>query len=282
MNHKPYKFRPITILIMMAKSKSLFEIDGTLGNVTFYRSNGQNYAKTKGSITKKQIMGDKAFQRLRENMQEFAGSAKAGKAFREIFAGIVKIMQDSILSGRVTKMMKRIVSNGAGRRGEREINIEGYGYMLNGLEFNDKLHLSSVFYAPYAAPVVSATRDSIQLTVADFDTDSYLRAPQGATHFKLLLAGGLLSNYAYQESMNSYEPIDPDANAIGAVSYSSAIKLGGDVGAPTVLDVDLSAVGIVPVTSMFIGAVGIVFYQQVNSELYVLAASNAMRVAVVG
>lgn len=282
MNLKPNKFGPIAILNIMAKSNSLFEIEGTLGNVTFYKANGQNYAKTKSSISKKRIETDKAFQRTRENMQEFAGSATAGKAFREVFAGVVKLMQDTILSGRVTKIMKRILNSGAGLRGEREINIEGYGYMLNGLEFNEKLPLNTVFYAPYGAPVVSAARDSIQLTVADFDTDAYLRAPEGATHFKLVLAGGLLSNYIYVPMTNVYEPVDPDANAIGAVTYSSAIKLGGDVGTATVLDVDLSAVGIVPVTSMFIGAVGIVFYQQVNADLYVLAASNAMKVAVVG
>lgn len=78
-----------------------------------------------------------------------------------------------------------------------------------------------------------------------------------------------------------YEPRDPDVNAIGAVTYSDAIPLGGMVGSITTLDVDLSSVGTVPITSVIIGSIGILFYQEMNTKMYELAQNNAMKVAVV-
>lgn len=266
----------------MAKNNSFVKLQGTLDGLTFYKSNGQNLVKTKGGVPKSRIKNDKAFTRTRENNSEFGGCANSGKAFRDAFAGVVKLMRDSLIVTRVTSIMKKIQVNGVGPRGEREINIEGYGYMFNGFELNSDHHFGTVFFAPMDAPVVSATRDSLQWKVLDFNTDTFINAPTGATHFKLILAGGLVSNYQYQPMMEQYEPVNPEANAVGAVSYSAEIPLGGMVGGITTLEVDLSAVGTVPVSSMLIGCVGILFFQQVNTSFYEFAQGNAMKVAVVG
>ncbi|MCB0388957.1 MAG: hypothetical protein KDD23_10015 [Winogradskyella sp.] len=48
--------------------------------------------KKQSRISKKRIMSDPAFKRTRENMMEFAGASKAGKAFRDSFANMVKLM----------------------------------------------------------------------------------------------------------------------------------------------------------------------------------------------
>lgn len=109
-----------------------------------------------------------------------------------------------------------------------------------------------------------------------------MNAPEGATHFKLLLAAGFVSNYEYQMMMDGYEPVDEVVNAVGGVAYSPAISYGGMVGSATILEVSLTSVGTVPVTSVLLGSVGIIFYQEVNSVLYELAQGNAMKVVVVG
>ena len=265
----------------MAKNKSFIKLDGTLDGLTFYRANGQDFVKTKGEINRQRILTDPAFARTRENMVEFGGAATAGKAFRAVFAVVLKVMADSYMGARANAIIKRILNLGTGPRGQREINMEGNGYLLKGFDFNTT-PFTSIFFAPNTAPTVSAGRDSLSWTVADFNTQAFVRAPEGATHFKLVLAGGYLSNYQYQMMMGLYEPENPNVNAIGGVSYSDAIPLGGMVGADTTLTLDLSSVGTVPVTSILLGAVGIVFYQQVNADFYELAQNNAMKVVVIG
>ncbi len=266
----------------MAKNNSFIKLDGTLDGLTFYRANGENFVKTQSRITKKRLMTEDAFERTRENMREFGGAAKAGKGFRDAFAGIGKLMSDTYMGARNNGIMKQILNRGVGVRGEREINVEGYGIMLQGFEFNIKVPFGSIFYAPNQAPTIGVSRDGIRWTIADFNTGSYVNSPVGATHFKLVLAGGFVSNYEYQVMMDGYEPVDAAVNGVGSVTYSDAIPIGGMVGASTILDVDLTSVGTVPVTSVLFGAVGILFYQEVNANLYLLAQNNAMKVAVVG
>lgn len=173
----------------MAKNTSFVKLQGTLDGLTFYKANGHNYVKTKSGVTGERIKTGKEFKRTRENNSDFAGFTKAAKSFRDAFAGIMPMMRDSLIVSRVTKMMSKILDHGAGDRGERQIDVEGYGFLMNGFEMNRHVPFGSIFFAPNSAPIVSATRDSLQWKIVDFDTDSFVRAPEGATHFKLILAG---------------------------------------------------------------------------------------------
>jgi hypothetical protein len=67
----------------MAKNKSLFKIEGTLDNVTFYKSADGYFVRTKGGVSKNRIMNDPAFVRTRENGSEFGRSASSGKLLRD-------------------------------------------------------------------------------------------------------------------------------------------------------------------------------------------------------
>lgn len=145
----------------MARNRSFIKLDGTLDGLTFYRANGESLVKTQSLISKQRILTDDAFKRTRENMREFGGAASAGKAFRDAFASVAKTMSGTYMGARVNAVMKRILNNGAGERGEREINLEGYGYMLKGFEFNTQTPLGSIFYAPSEPPTVAVDRDGL-------------------------------------------------------------------------------------------------------------------------
>ncbi|OBX24069.1 MULTISPECIES: hypothetical protein [Bizionia] len=266
----------------MARNKSFIKLDGTLDGLTFYRQNGESLVKTKSQVSKNRIMRDPAYKRTRENMMEFGGAARAGKAFRDGFANMVKLMGDSYLSARVSGLMKRINSTGAGKRGERDIDVVAMRDMFRGFEFNKQLPFKSVFYAPYTLPEIDPARDLAKWKVLDFNTDAFITAPEGATHFKLVLAAGYVSNYSYEAATNTYEPVDETVNGLGGTDTSAAIPIGGMVGGDTTLTVDLTALGAIPVTSALFVSIGIVFYQEINTDLYEFAQSNTMKVAVTG
>ncbi|SFN66467.1 hypothetical protein SAMN04487989_102311 [Bizionia echini] len=267
---------------IMARNNSFIKLDGTLDGLTFYRQNGESLVKTKSQISKKRIMNDPAYKRTRENMMEFGGAARAGKAFRDGFANMVKLMGDSYLSARVSGLMKRVNSAGTGKRGERDIDVVAMRDLFRGFEFNKQLPFKSVFYAPNPVPTIEAARDIVSWKIDDFDTAAFITAPEGATHFKLVLAAGYVSNYSYELATNSYEPVDDTVNGLGGTDISAAIPIGGMVGGLTTLEIDMTGLGAIPATSALFVSTGIVFYQEINTELYELAQSNTMVVAVSG
>jgi len=266
----------------MARNNSFIKLEGTLDGLTFYKKDGETLVKTKSSVSRNRILNDPAYRRTRENMKEFGGAARVGKAFREAFAGIVSYMGDTYMGSRVNGIMKRISNNGTGARGEREFDVVDYSDMLRGFEFNTVHPFDTQFFAPSGLPTINAGRDTVQWDIPDFDTDTFVRRPEGATHFKLVLAAGYVSNYDYVSVMKTFEPVDEAVNGRGSVSYSSEIAIGGMVGSATSLVVDMTAFGTIPVTSALFAATGIIFYQEVNGSFYELAQGHAMKVAVTG
>jgi hypothetical protein len=61
------------------KTKSIIKLEGTIGDITFFKSKDGYIAREKSSISKERIQNDPAFQRTRENGAEFGRAGKAGK-----------------------------------------------------------------------------------------------------------------------------------------------------------------------------------------------------------
>jgi hypothetical protein len=266
-------------LITMAVNTSFIKLEGTLDGLTFYNKDGENLVKKKTQVSKNRIANAPEYQRTRENNQEFGGSAKCGKAFRESFAGISRLVSDTYLSARITAKIRSIVPNGPGLRGERNIDLVDNLEPFIGFNFNLSKPFDSQFNAPSPGPDIADTKDSVRWNIPDFNTDTFVHKPEGATHFKLALAAGYVSNYEWDATLKAYQPVEEHPNAVGVVNYSDAIDIGGMVGSDTNLDIDLAAFAPVPVTTALFASTAIVFYQKVNDELYVLAQGHSMKIA---
>ncbi len=250
--------------------------------MNFYESGGENQVREKGGVDRDRIMSDPDFKRTRENMSEFGGAAKVGKAFRMCFAEVIKMMSERTFSGRVTGLMRKIISMGTGTRGKRMFDVVSYSDLLKGIEFNRNEPLSTIFYAPSDPMVFNANRDVVTWNVPVFNTDSLITPPEGSTHFKLILAAGILSNYVYAGDSEMYEPAEDALDCLHGMAESAEIPIGGMSPAAINLSVDLGVGLALPANVIVLAATGIVFYQQINSEYYLLAGKNAMRVAAIG
>ena len=60
----------------MAKQKGIIKLDGTIGGITFYKSQDGYLAREKGGVPAEKIANDPAFQRTRENGEEFGLAVK--------------------------------------------------------------------------------------------------------------------------------------------------------------------------------------------------------------
>jgi hypothetical protein len=263
----------------MSKQTSIITLKGTLNGISFYKMEGENLARIANGPSKERIESDPNFIRTRENNAEFGGSATVSKAFRRAFIASLQNMADSRITSRLTQLFKAINAKGAGTRGKRAITISANKDMVKGLEFNKVTGLNSVLNAPYGS-TVNGDRSAVNMSFANFVPTLALKAPQGATHFRLVLAIGTVSDYLYNDATAHYEPIEPTLNELSAIAYEQIrpidnadllLTLNADLGLSASLDADVS----------LIQCLGVEFFQQVNGQFYILAQGNAMKVLAV-
>jgi hypothetical protein len=169
----------------MAKLDGILKIQGTLENLTFYKSADGHMVRTKGGVSKNRIMNDPAFIRTRENGTEFGECAGSGKLFRTAVGTMVFKAKDAKLSSRLLKVMSEIKNRDlVSNRGLRNVaegitNPEGK-LALKGFDFNNNAPMKSVLYAPYTLEATSGKIGIEQLIPAE-----QLRYPSGATHFSV-------------------------------------------------------------------------------------------------
>ncbi|MCA6444138.1 MAG: hypothetical protein IM600_11975, partial [Bacteroidetes bacterium] len=228
--------------------------------------------------TGEQVKTAPEFERTRENMNEFGGCAAAGKSIRVGLAQLMKQMSDPQLTGRLTAIMKKInLEDLTEARGYRAILISTQRQYLTGLNFDKNISLDSVFYAPYTLTNTPA-RDSATLTVPAFNPLNYVNAPAGATHFRLISAISVVSDFEYNDTSGIYEPIDPSLNELSDVAYSGYIDLSTPVALPTTITSTLPGSPVMTADVSVLNCIGIEFYQQVGTNYYLFNSGNALKV----
>ena len=141
----------------MARQVGTFKIKGTIGDLTFYKQDGEHLVRSKGGVDAERIKNDPAFQRTRENGNEFGEAGRQGKFLRIAFRNVLDKAADKRLTSRLTaKLMEIVKSDGVNGRGERKV-ASGDLSLLKGFEFNNRSNLSSTLFAPMLATVDRAT-----------------------------------------------------------------------------------------------------------------------------
>lgn len=243
----------------MAKQRGIIKIEGTLGDITFVKTQDGYLAKEKTSITGGRIASDKAFQRTRENNAEFGRAGKAGKMLRTAIRSLLQNAKDRRVVSRLTKeMMKVIKADSTSDRGLRNV-VDGEATLLEGFDFNINAILSTTLYAKYNAAVNRAT-GLLEVTVPAFVPVNELVVPEGATHYNIVSSGSEIDfeNETYIEdgSETGIQPID--ANPTAPVTLSNQVTVAS--------------------THPLFLLLGIQFFQQVNGKNYPLknGAFNAL------
>lgn len=264
----------------MARQKGPLKYVGTLGDIRHFKIKGNQgyFAGLTGGPTAEQIATDPAFKRTRENMNEFGGSATAGKSLRTSIAGLIRNNGDSQVTGRITAVMKKInLEDGSEARGKRSILVTVAPQYLEGFEFNKFTSLNGAFNAPYTI-TPSAGRDSSTLDIPSFNPLDRMYVPAGATHFKIINAISVLSDFEYNTTTGIYEPKDGTTNGMTDVQDSGYLPVNASSGALNIVST-LSGSPTISADVSVVNVLAVEFYQEVNSNFYLFAQGNAMKVA---
>ena len=261
----------------MGRQTGLIKLTGTIGGVSFYKSDGKYYARVANGPSKDRIASSPEFKRTRENNKEFGGSATMAKALRVSLASAIHSMSGRQMVPRLTAIFKSINIEAPGVRGQRPILLSQHSSLLNGFDFDKALSITSVFSAPYSV-TANTDRNEITYDVPSFVPVDFIDFPDGATHFKLIAAVGVLSDYEYDTGSDKYQPKDDTINTLSVYQPTAVQPIGTT---PVAINEVVSLPGApVPGADVSVVAcVGIEFYQEVSGTHYLFAQSNALRIA---
>ena len=243
----------------MAKQKGIIKLEGTIGDITFYKSQDGYLAREKGGIDANRIASDPAFQRTRENGNEFGAAGKAGKMLRVALRALLQNTADNRMVSRLTQEMVKVVQADAiNARGQRNV-IDGEAELLEGFEFNKNGKLGTALYAPFAA-VINRVTGLLNVDIPPYVPVNMIAAPGGTTHYKIISAGAEIDfeNETFVIDNNNSAILPWDSLATTALNLSNAVTANS--------------------THPLFMALGIEFYQEINGVKYTLknGAFNAL------
>jgi len=235
----------------MARQKGIIKFKGTIGDITFYKTQDGYLVREKGGIDGKRIATDPAFQRTRENCSEFGRAGKAGKVLRTALRASLLNSADSRMVGRLSQaMIKVIQADTISDRGQRNV-IDGEAELLTGFEFNIVGKLGTSLFAPFVG-AIDRVSGELSVSLEPFVPTDMIVAPSGTTHYKIISAGAAIDFEAgtFVESHSASAVLPWDAELTEAISQLNAVTPAS--------------------THPLFLALGIEFYQVVNGTMYPL------------
>lgn len=235
----------------MARQKGIIKLKGTIGDITFYKSQDGYLAREKGGVDADRIANDPNFQRTRENGEEFGTAGKAGKMLRTSMRALLQNVSDGRMVGRLTQeMVKVLQADTTSVRGKRNV-IDGEAELLEGFEFNIRSKLGTTLFAPFTSAIDRVT-GKLTVDIPSFIPLNMVAAPGGSTHFKIISAGSAVDfeNETFEVNTTETAQIAWDPTATAVINLENTVTANS--------------------THPLFLALGIEFYQDVNGVKYPL------------
>ncbi len=230
---------------------------GCTGQPIIHQLNTKKMAKTTSTtgVSGDRVKTDAAFERTRENMAEFGRAGKAAKLLRTVFRDVTINAKDKITQARLVKVTSRIVlGDPINERGARTVN-NGDLLQLNDFHFNERAGIKDSLFVRYT---VSFNRVSGEVTIniPAFVPRHSVQQANGTTHLRLMAAAAAIN---FDTEQYEY-----------AMQGTAELPYNSDPTQPTTLTLALPANS----NDVVVAALGIEYYQKVNSRSYALKSGD--------
>ncbi len=169
----------------MAKQKGIVRFTGTIDGLTYYDSKYGPLVRKKGGPSPEQFKTNPAFERSRENANEFGNCGKATKLVRAVLMPMMKDVKDFTVTARLVKLMHALKNlDTASGRGARNvatgISLPAAKNLMKGYDFNEKAQLGLVLKKQYTVN----TKKGV-ISIPGMIPDVHLKRSKAATHAKI-------------------------------------------------------------------------------------------------
>ncbi|WP_151087444.1 hypothetical protein [Hymenobacter baengnokdamensis] len=234
----------------MARQTGILGIQGTVGGLVFNKN---------GSISQKPQSNKAAFAsapsraRTRENASEFGAAASAGKLLRDSLRVAIQAASDTRMVSRLTQAMRAAISlDMTNDRGQRQVLKDNLAALL-GFNFNNGAGIAQNLFFQYT---VTGSGSDVTLTIPSLNPLTDIAAPQGATHYELVLGASSVDfmGKTYQQAAVA-QPLG--ILALNGAALANKTVVASLPSAPAADD-------------LVVGVLGINYYQQLNGKYYPL------------
>lgn len=192
----------------MARVKNFDQLTGSIGKLSFYTRKGSSeiFARTKGGPSKEKIKTDPAFANLRKANKEFGGCSKMSKQIRMAFYGLEHVADYNLapaLSKLANELLKTDTEN---PKGEREIVLSNYRYVLAGFDFSRTTRFNSLLRVPLNFNIVREKQIAI-VQIPAFTCSFGLNSKAIYSYFRLTASLGIVTDMHLNPANKTYEPV---------------------------------------------------------------------------
>lgn len=180
----------------MAIQKGSIILDGQIGDLSFYQSQGKPQVRRRSGVGKDRVKKDPRYARTRENNAEFGRASSAAKQIRfavKLALGERRqLFEDPSLANRLTTRLSAVIAADAEHgRGARVVQSEGIR-LLTGFSFNAVAALKDVLLIP---PHYTYRREigSLEVTLPALYPQVAIVAPKGSEYCSFHVAAVLFN-----------------------------------------------------------------------------------------
>lgn len=178
----------------------------------------------KGGPTAAQIKSKASYKELRKNQKEFGIASMMAKTLRQSLSSGMSEICETYVSGKLTAQFRNLAKMEEGETGTRPLFLSKHGHLLNGFDFNSNAPYEEIFGAKYFVKPGSQ-RGQVILHFPSFIPEKTFRAPEEATNFKITTRLIALSDYQFDHTSESYEPLNKDLHGKFGTYESAMLPL---------------------------------------------------------
>jgi hypothetical protein len=230
---------------------------GCTGQPIIQQLNIKHMAKKTATngVSANRIKHSDSFERTRENNEEFGRAGKAAKLLRTIFRDVSIYAKDLKTQGRLTKVTSRVVlGDPISERGKRTAN-NGDVEQLEGFHFNERAGIKDVLFVK--CPVnYNRVSGEVTVNIPSFVPRQSVQKTIGNTHFRILAAAAAVNfdTEKYEYAMQTTAEFPYNMDATQETTLTLALPPNS--------------------TDIVVAALGIEYYQKVNSRIYALKSGE--------
>lgn len=206
---------------------------------------------------------------------EFSGCARASKAMRLALGEKLHDFRGGNLQSRMMELNSKVIRCDSGEPGKRLLRVREYEKFCRGFEVNTKQKFGSQFYAPFRLNA-NADRNTVTLEIGRHGQEKF-RSPRSGCWYELVLAAGVVTDFAPTGVNGAYEAVHPELVGISATAVTGLLAVWEGIPGLT-MEATLPGLPVLPDGSALLASVGIRFYNDVNGLCSQLSMGAAMKV----
>lgn len=213
-------------------------------------------------ITRQRFNTDPAFERTRENVEEFKNASKAVKVFKGAFRDVLIVAGDNKITNRLQREAFRVLTTDpASDRGQRSVG-KGELDIMKGFNFNSRNGLGETLYTRHTIQVDRAS-GKVTVNFPEFVPRVRVQASPITTHFQIIVIATAID---FETGRFEY-----------AVKETASLNWDRKPTSPLTLELQLPADSKLPIMV----ALGVNFEQEINSKKYPLNSATYNAAAIV-